>query len=651
MTDTAKTLLLAGNPNVGKSTLFNVLTGARQRIGNYPGVTVEKKIGDFQTRTGTTFQIVDLPGTYSLNAKTEDERIAVQCIAGEQPEIGRPDLVLVVGEAYHLDRALFLFGQIRELNPHAVLVLNMIDELAKSDKSIDVAQLQKLLGAPVFAISATTGAGLAAFKDYFETLAIAPAAPGVKPRALQTFADIDAVVSAVVTRKAQKAKSTASQTLDRWFLHPVLGPIFFVVIMVALFQSLFSWSAPLMDGIEALIGILSGFAGDHLPDGIVKSVVVDGILGGVGSVVVFVPQIAVAFLLIGFLESSGYLSRGAFLIDRLMRVFGLEGRSFIPLVSSFACAVPGILATRTIPNPKQRLLTILVAPLMTCSARLPVYTLLIATFVPVKRVWGFLNLQGLVLLGLFCLGLVAALAVSFFFQKILKTKTTGASFVMELPRYRLPQWKNLYLYTGTKVLAFLKTAGTVIFFLSLVLWALAYFPHPQKIHDDYEAQRITIQTQSENPEADITALDSEEAGAYLRQSYMGRMGHALEPVFKPMGADWRMGIGLISSFAAREVFVSTLGIVFNLGDVGEDSESLHSILQNSKNADGTPTYTLATALAVLVFFALAAQCLSTLAVIKRETNSLKWAFVSFGYMSVLAYAAAVLTFQMARALM
>lgn len=649
----AKTILLAGQPNVGKSTLFNALTGAKQRIANYPGATVEKKIGECRTPSGQLLTVVDLPGTYSLNAKTEDERIAVDCILGNQKDIGMADSVLVVGEAFHLDRSLFLFEQIRLLHPNAILVLNMMDELLPTGKTIDIEKLKSILDAPVFAITAAKNQGVDKLLQHLETTpqnSSAPIQQAPLSDVTKLFQKIDTIVSTVMrsapTAKTQKHALT--ERLDRWFLHPVFGPLCFLIILTLVFQALFSWSAPLMDAVDGGVGLLADLASTHLQNGMMKSLIVDGVLGGVGSVVVFVPQIAVAFLLIGLLEASGYLSRGAFLIDRLMRVFGLEGRSFIPLISSFACALPGIMATRSIANPRQRLITILVAPLMTCSARLPVYTLLIGTFVPAKTVFGFFTMQGLTLLGLFLLGIIAMMFVALGFNILLPKSIDQSTFVMELPRYRLPKARSLYLYVSTKVISFLQTAGSVIFVLCLLLWAMAYFPHSAAISQKYDTQRQTAQTtitDSTTLENEIAKIDNAESGEFLRTSFMGKMGIAMEPIFAPMGADWRMGIGIISSFAAREVFVSTLGIVFNLGDANEESESLRSILTHSKNAAGQPAYSFATAMAVLVFFALAAQCLSTLAVIKRETNSIKWALVSFGYMSVLAYVAAVVTFQ------
>ena len=651
-----KIVLLAGQPNVGKSTLFNALTGAKQRVANYPGATVEKKFGECTTPNGTPLMIVDLPGTYSLNAKTEDERIAVDCILGQQKDVGKADFVLVVGEAFHLDRSLFLFEQIRLLHPHAILVLNMIDELKASGKTIDIQKLAHILNAPVFAIAAAQNVGLTSLFEYLESNPQnlpSQSEPTPLTDVTSLFQKIDKIVAAVVQTPdtASKQKHSTTTQLDKWLLHPVFGSLCFLVVLAVVFQALFSWSSPLMDAVESGVAILENIASAHLTNGMFKSLIIDGVLGGVGSVVVFVPQIAIAFLLIGVLEASGYLSRGAFLIDRLMRVFGLEGRSFIPLISSFACALPGIMATRSIANPRQRLITILVAPLMTCSARLPVYTLLIGTFIPAKTVFGFFTLQGLTLMGLFLLGIIAMMLVSMAFNLLLPKSPNSPTFVMELPRYRWPRPRTLYLYVSTKVIGFLKSAGSIIFVLCLLLWAMAYFPHSASISQKYEQERQTLKQSVVDAvnfdlPNELAKIDNAEAGEFLRTSFMGQLGIALEPIFKPMGADWRLGIGIISSFAAREVFVSTLGVVFNLGDANEESEGLRAILTNSKKADGQPVYSFATAMAVLVFFALAAQCLSTLAVIKRETNSIKWALVSFGYMSVLAYTAAVLTFQL-----
>lgn len=647
-----KTIALAGNPNVGKSTLFNRLTGAHQKIANYPGVTVEKKTGSFVTTNGQNIRLIDLPGAYSLHANSEDEIIAAKCLLGQLPDTPKPDAVLVIIEAANLDRGLVLFKQIQAVHSQAVLVLNMMDELKILGVKINSQKLGRLLGTRVIEASAKSGFGLKTIVDTLEELPSLTAeekkmGPALvhEPVTQATFTAIDEITKQVVVKSGRKDENT--EALDAIFLHPIFGPLIFLAVMFVVFQSLFTWSAPLTDFIDSSMSALGTTLASKITTPWLKSLIADGIVAGVGSVVVFVPQIAITFILIGILEMTGYLARGAFLIDRLMRSVGLEGRAFIPLISSFACAVPGIMATRTIPNSRQRLITILIAPLMTCSARLPVYTLLIASFVPATRYFGLVSAQGLTLFGLFLLGIFSGLFVSLILNKLLPGGK-GGGFFLELPRYRMPTFKNLYYYVSFRTGAFLKTAGTVIFILSVVLWALAYFPRPQAVEDAYSTKVETVRESSlsDDKKAALTEeLENEKAGEFLRQSYMGRLGLAIEPALRPMGFDWKLGVAIVGSFAAREVFVSTLGIVFNLGEADENSQGLRHLLRSAKSSDGGSAYTLATALSLLVFFALAAQCMSTLAVIRRETNSNVWPAVVFLYMSALAYLLAMGTYQ------
>lgn len=650
-----KTVVLAGNPNVGKSTLFNHLTGSRQKIANYPGVTVEKFIGLAHTPSGREIEIVDLPGTYSLNTKTEDESIAAHHIRGDLPGCQKPDAVVVMVEASKLARALLLFFQIRAFHDRVILAVNMMDELTKNQLSLNLPLLSELLAVPVVGLSARNGDGIPELLKTIDAVLLAPEIQNppsqtheeIEHKVNTQFRHIDTIVKKVLTRQNSERKNLASDKLDQILLHRFWGPVVFFAVMLFLFQALFSWSSPAMDLIDFSLSTLGDLAQAQIAQPWLASLVSDGIIAGVGSVIVFVPQIAVTFILIGFLEMSGYLARGAFLIDRLMRMVGLEGRAFIPLISSFACAIPGILAARTMSNPRQRLITTLVAPLITCSARLPVYTLLIASFVPAAIHWGPFQMQGLVLFGLFLVGIVFAMLMSLIFNKFLPNPCQS-SFLMELPRYRLPTFKNLYTYVSFRTLAFLKNAGTVIFILSILLWILAYFPRSQTVLKNYEEKRNAIaDTQSGDSDTEILLanLDHEEAGELLRHSYMGRLGQFIEPVLQPMGFDWRLGIGILSAFAAREVFVSTIGIVFNLGEADEESQSLRTLLQTAQNPDGTTAYTLRTALSLLIFFALACQCMSTLAVIKRETNSLKWPVFVFVYMTILAFAVSTATYQ------
>jgi len=652
----SKTVVLAGNPNVGKSTLFNQLTGRHQKIANYPGVTVEKNVGQLVTESGQNLNIIDLPGTYSLNTKTEDEAIAVDYIKGEKNGVKRPNAVVVVVEASKLKRALLLCLQIKRIHPHIILVVNMMDELEQFKMSLDVKKLSQLLDVPVVSMVAKDGKGVCELITEIEKVPLfahndPEETPAEHNHSVENIEDdyktIDHIVQHCMKRSGTE-KNDFSEKLDKVFLHGFFGPFLFLAVMFVLFEALFTWSGPLMDVIDGAFGTASETVAGLVTTPWLSSLLTDGIIAGVGSIVIFVPQIAIAFIFIGVLEMSGYLARGSFLIDRMMRFFGLEGRAFIPLISSFACAIPGIMGTRSMPNPRQRLITMLIAPLMTCAARLPVYILLIATFIPATKVFGFFNLQGLTMFGLFCAGVIGAMFMAYLFNKFLP-KTAGVdSFLMELPRYRTPSLKVLTRYVSQKVWAFLKTAGTIIFFLSMILWTLAYFPRSESITQRYEAERLVV-TQSEVADAEkeelIADIDSKESGELLRESYMGKMGRFIEPTLAPMGFDWKMGIGIIASFAAREVFVSTMGIVFNLGEADEESQSLREKILSAKKPDGSQAYTLATALSLMIFFAFAAQCISTIGVIKRETNSTKWAVFAFVYMTVLAYIASTIVYQ------
>ena len=652
---THKTILLAGNPNVGKSTLFNALTGRNQKIANYPGVTVEKHMGVLTSPQGQQITVVDLPGTYSLNRQSEDEAIAINAICGDHQDFHKPSAVVVVAEATKLNRSLLLCRQIQRYHSQVILVVNMTDELKEFGMSLDTQKLSQILKIPVVPVAARFGQGVDELVREIENVSESPDDVSVNPQKNSDdeknieddFKEIDDVVSQVL-QKASKKESGWTPKIDKVLLHPLFGGLIFLSLMLILFQSLFSWSGPIMDFIDGGFGQLADFFGSAVTVPWLSSLLSDGVVAGVGSVVIFVPQIAITFLFIGFLEMSGYMARGAFIIDRFMKLIGLEGRAFIPLVSSFACAIPGILATRSMTHPRQRLITILIAPLMTCSARLPVYTLLIACFVPATSLWGYFTWQGFTLFGLFIAGILAGMVMAFLFNRFLPKASQGGTFFMELPRYRLPSVKVLLRYVWNRTYSFLQTAGTVIFVFSMILWALAYFPRSEHITAQFENQRVKIEqsvVQKEIQEQQMSELDQKEASAHLQNSFMGKMGMAIEPLIRPMGFDWKIGVGVIASFAAREVFVSTMGIVYGLGDVDEESQSLRQRLNSAKKEDGSPAYTLRTALALLIFFAFAAQCMSTVATIKRETNSTAWAFFSFLYMTILAYVASVIIYQ------
>lgn len=653
-----KTVVLAGNPNVGKSTLFNQLTGSHQKIANYPGVTVEKHLGFLTTDSGQQLSILDLPGTYSLNTKSEDEAIAARSIVGQGLNAPMPDVVVVVVEASKLQRSLLLALQIKKIHPQVILAVNMMDELQEFRMHLDCEKLSETVHMPVVSMTAKDGRGVCELITMIEKF---PALDDKQKAKLQNltahnsreieeeFRKINGIVTAVLRHDSEtKVTEALSDRIDRIFLHPVFGPIIFVLMMMVLFQSLFTWSAPLMDGIDVMFSELKSVVQNYISHPILQSLICDGLISGVGSVLVFVPQIAITFMFIGLLEMTGYLARGAFLIDRLMRLFGLEGRAFIPLISSFACAIPGILSTRTLTDSRQRLITILVAPLMTCSARLPVYTLLISCFVPNTKILGILSLPGLTLFSLFVAGVLMAMVMALLFNRYLPKGAHHGTFLMELPRYRWPKLKVLYKYVSLKTTSFIKSAGSVIFVLSIILWAMAYFPRSAEVEQRYDAQRQSIATEQMDDgarEEKLAELEHAQQGESLRESYLGKLGRFIEPALAPMGFDWKLGIGVLASFAAREVFVSTMGIVFNLGETDEESDTLREKIQSIKNPDGTRAYTMATAFSLLIFFAFAAQCTSTLAAIKRETNSTRWALFAFGYLSLLAYVSATVVYQ------
>lgn len=653
MSSYKKYVVLAGNPNVGKTTLFNQLTGRKQKVANYPGVTVEKHEGEISLAENQSAFLVDLPGTYSLNTQSEDEGIAADVISGQLAHSPKPDVVLVVVEASKLNRGLLLFKQIQAIHPQVVLVVNMMDELSEFGLELDVNALIQKLGVPVFPIVAKNGKGIEALRDRLSRYDSLPAnrdgqnikskKEAIDPEFVkQIYKDNDQICQTVF-KKISQPKDSFSDKLDLFLLHPVLGPLIFAVIILFFFQALFSWSAPLIDFVDEGFASLAGLVSESISTPWLASLIADGVIGGVGSVLVFVPQIAITFFLIGILEMTGYLSRGAFLIDRFLRLFGLEGRAFIPLISSFACAIPGIMATRSMPHARQRLITILVAPLMTCSARLPVYTLLIATFIPATTFMGVMTYQGLTLFSLFVAGIVMGLIMSLVFHFFLPKKGLNHSFFMELPRYRVPTFKNLYNYVWPRTRSFIMAAGSVIFVLSLILWALAYFPHSDSIKQKYDAQKTELQSQNlsdEVLEEKLVVIENNQAGEWVETSYLGQLGQFFEPAFKPLGFDWKITTAVLSSFAAREVFVSSMGVIYHLGEVDEESKGLSEILRTSKDSKGQPLYTMATALSLLVFFAFAAQCISTLGVIKRETGGLKWPIFSFLYMTTLAYCCA-----------
>jgi ferrous iron transport protein B len=693
---------LIGNPNTGKSTLFNALTGMRQRVGNYSGVTVERVEGRYRDGDAVV-TVIDLPGTYSLSASSPDEEIALAVLTGHAPGIDRPDVVVVVVDAANLERNLFLTSQVLELGIPAVVALNQVDAAEAAGVRIDAIELTLELGAPVVPTVAMRGEGLDVLKSAirkapgldrperrFELPPEAAAAlrpveqrlkdagfnpsaaameglrllavqqvgrhlqgvPELEPAVARARAQVEAAglspisleaesrygwIADVVERTVHRAPAggkTLTDRVDAVALHRVGGPLIFVALMAVVFQSIFTWAEPLIGFVEGIFGTLGGAVAAAVPEGDLQSLLVDGVIGGVGSVLVFLPQIAILFLFIGILEDTGYMARAAFIMDRFMRSVGLHGRSFIPMLSGYACAVPGIMATRTIESRQDRLATIMVLPLMSCSARIPIYTLLIGTFIPPIAVAGVFNLQGMTLLGMYLLGTVSALLVASVFKRTL-LKGQARPMIMELPPYRLPRLKSLALSVWHRASMFLKKAGTVILSLSILLWALATYPKSQ-------------------PAAGMTDQQAQEA--QLAGSTLGRMGHAVEPLVAPLGYDWKIGVGILSSFAAREVFVSTMGTIYGVGsDADEGSSTLREKLRGERHAStGAIVYTPLVAVGLMVFYVYAMMCMSTIAVVVRETGGgwtgVRWASFQFLWMLALAYLSALLVYQGGRAL-
>jgi len=606
---------IIGPPNCGKSTLFNRLTGLRQKVANFPGVTVEQRVGKAKTRCPREVVLVDLPGVYSLTPRSEDEQVTRDVLSGEMAGIPKPDAVLLILDCTNLGRHLVLAAPILSLKLPTLVILNMADDLASRGGKVDTGELASQLGAPVALVSAAKGDGVDKVFQFMEGTSAGTtslAAPKVELPVLQDIPRCRQWANQVGTGAAYQAPAPPLWTrrLDSIFLHPVAGPLVFLAVVAGVFQTIFRGARPLMDGLQNLIQVSGQWIERGLPPSIFRSLLVEGVWNGVGSVIVFLPQILLLFLFIGILEDSGYLARAALIADRTMAKFGLQGKSFIPLLSAYACAVPAIMATRTIESKRDRLATILIAPLMTCSARLPVYTLIIAAFIPEHRLIGNLfGTQAGALLGLYVLGFVAAIATA----KILKSsvlKSERTPFVLEMPPYRLPTLRSLGLRLYDRSKIFLHRAGTVILVVAIVLWVMLHLP----LKD------------GKPPE--------------IESSFAGMVGHTVEPVIKPLGFNWKIGIGLISSLAAREVIVGTLGTIYGVEDSTDKSEGLRQRLQSELTPGG--------AVALLIFFAFAMQCMSTIAVVRRETGGWKWPAAQFAYMTVLAYVCALITNEVIR---
>ncbi|MDT3430944.1 ferrous iron transporter B [Stenotrophomonas maltophilia] len=607
-------IALVGNPNSGKTALFNQLTGSRQKVANYTGVTVERKEGRLRAPSGREFAVLDLPGAYSLHPASLDEAITRDLCRGFYPGEAAPDVLLCVIDATNLRLHLRFALELRELGKPMVVALNMVDAAQRRGIQVDVAALERELGVPVVETVAVRKQGARALVERLDAMVPHLDAPVPGPEGgIDYHAKVREILSVAVRMPARTAK--IDDALDRWLLHPVFGLISLAVVMFLIFQAVYAWATPLMDGIEAGFAWLGALVGSVLPEGPLASLLTDGIIAGVGGVVVFLPQILILFFFILVLEESGYLPRAAFLLDRMMAAAGLSGRSFIPLLSSFACAVPGIMSTRSIQDPRDRLATILVAPLMTCSARLPVYALLIGAFIPQKTVWGVFNQQGLVLFGLYAAGILSALAMSWIMKKWRRDKSEHP-LMLELPSYRLPHVRDLAVGLYERGMIFLKRVGGIILALTILLWVLLSFP-------------------AAPADATMPAID---------YSYAGRIGHAMAVFFAPLGFNWQICIALIPGLAAREVAVSSLATVYALSAADDDaaSQALTPLI-----SDG---WSLATALSLLVWYIYAPMCISTLATIKRETNS--WRQMGFAafYLFAAAYVAALITYQVTSAL-
>jgi ferrous iron transport protein B len=686
--DVVRHVAIAGNPNCGKSTIFNALTGLRQKVGNYPGVTVEKKTGRFFGSHGEAMELLDLPGSYSLQVRSPDEAVARDVLLARQPDTPRPDVVICVVDASNLERNLYLVAQMLELQLPVVVALNMVDVAEKNGVVIDLMALREKLGVPVVSMVATKGVGFIELRQAVsrsplpppticaqmpivlerEVMALAKALPvpaelargealllltlheealaevthhdpsmieatleaqrrlrvtGFDPLSAPVearYAWIGEVCSAVLHKGGGFDALTISDRLDGVLTHRIWGWAAFLAMMTVMFFCIFTVAAYPMDWIEGGLSAFGGWVGSLLPESDLRSLLTDGVIAGVSGVLVFLPQILVLYFFLGILEDTGYMARAAFIMDRLMSKVGLHGKSFIPMLSSFACAIPGVMATRTIENRKDRLVTILVAPLMSCSARLPVYAIMIAVFLPVASAWQ----KSGIMLSMYMLGLVVAFAMAWLFKKTLLRGETPM-LLLEMPPYRIPSWRTILIRMWERGGLFVRRAGTVILALSVLLWALSTYPKPS--------------------DPDATPAEA------IAHSTAGRIGHAIEPLIAPLGYDWKIGIGLIGSFAAREVFVSTMSIVYNVqaGD-DEDTAPLRETMRAERHNDGRPVFTPLVCIGLMVFYVLAMQCVSTVAIVRRETNSWRWPLFQVAYMTGLAWIGAFIVFQGGRLL-
>lgn len=701
-------IALVGNPNSGKTTLFNLLTGLNQQVANFPGVTVDKKTGFCKLKNPnsveeTIAEIIDLPGTYSLYPKSIDEQIPFQALLDPSDD-SYPDLTILVADASNLKRSLFLCSQVVDLRRPAILALNMMDLVKERGIDIDTELLSQKLGIKIVPINARKNEGIDELKlaiseklppiflDFIDIHSLAPKAlDQIKEQfevnsnyaafqiannyhllklkqeekekiafilrenhfypkelqgkeSLERYEVISDIMSKCTDQKyAAKTSSSLTHKIDAIVTHRIFGYVFFLVVLFLIFQAIFAWSSYPMDLVEEGFAWISEKMSEILPSGILQDLLVNGILAGLSGIVVFVPQIALLFTFIAILEDTGYMARVSFIMDKLMRKFGLDGKSVIPLMSGVACAVPAIMSTRTIQSWKERIITIMVTPLVSCSARIPVYTLLISLVVPKKFIWGFINLQGLVLMTLYLIGFIAAIGSAMMMKYFIKVREKGF-FIMEMPVYRMPRWSNIGITIVEKVKMFLFDAGKIIVAISIILWVLSsYGPAGkfEKIEQKYSA--LAINSDSVSTEELSRQMQSEK----LRSSYAGILGTSLEPVIRPLGFDWKIGIALVTSFAAREVFVGTMATIYSVGEDDKNETSVREKMQSDIDPrTGKKVYTVATAFSLMIFYAFAMQCMSTLAVVYRETRSWKWPLIQMLYMSGLAYFSSMLIYHL-----
>ena len=647
-------IALFGNPNTGKSSIFNLLTGLRQQVGNFPGVTIEKKSGVFNT-TKNKHQLTDFPGTYSIYPHSKDEEIVYNALTNSDHE-DFPEMAIVIVDASNLERNLLLFTQLYDFNIPLILVLNMWDVAERRGIKIDLTKLQSHFPTtPIIKMNARIGLGkdrlIAAIdslddkakKDAFITNSfpcLIDDKEAQKEEVLLRYEKIREILQDVQHEKSS-IKNTLSRKLDRILIHRFWGYFIFVGILLVIFQFIFSFAAIPMAWIDDSFVLLSSWMGQQLPSGILNDLFAQGIIPGIAGVLMFIPQIALLFFFIALLEESGYLSRVVFIMDRLMRPFGLNGKSVVPLMSSVACAIPGILATRTIADWKERIITIIIAPLMSCSARIPVYTLLIALVIPKTYLLGFVSLQGLVLLALYFLGIISALLLAIVLKKFIRAKNKGF-LIMEMPEYKKPRWRNIFITVVEKVKVFVWDAGKVILAISIILWVLATYGPAGNMEEKIALAKKTEFYQHTNELQKQSIISS----AKLEGSYIGIMGKFIEPLITPLGYDWKIGVSLIGSFAAREVFVGSLSTIYAVHEESDKHQNLLTHLKMAKKANGAPLYSLATGVSLMVFYVFAMQCMATLAVVKKETKSWKWPLIQLVIMGVMAYIGALISYQL-----